>query len=401
MANKKRKFITNYSIGTAGLSIPELRARAKAEPEVFMREFDELVEKEDLRWNDVEDLQRLYHAFSDVEVKTNVKIAGQTRAVMSSAFPLLSGSLTVAGINDAYDAVPTIGEQLVTEMDSNKRNTVISGVLVDNPAVDGVKEGEDYPEIGASEDKYEIRHKRNGRRLSITAEMIEENDVSDIVNRVNALGEIAGETIEEQTLSRVCDQYGSATSAAEPYVLHYNGAAASLYTTTNSTLTRLSSSGNRYTTNALVDTTDLDNVRERLASFKNERGKRINIPASTCTILVPDALVGTALKIRGSEMEPGVENEKNNWGPSGEWQPAVLSSPKLDDISTTAWYYGNFKKQFTRKWKLRFEYVALGNTTESYLRSRLAAQFRIGWDCEIGARDYVYVIQSLSSTTAP
>ena len=397
----KQKFVPNYTIGTPGLDMAGLRSKAQAEPELFMHDVQRLVNEEGLRWQDIKNVADLYHATADVDVQAHFPIAGRTRAVMSSAFPLLSGALTIAGINDAYEAVPTISQDLVTEMNDNKRNTIVAGILSDNPSVDGVKEGDAFPEIGASEEKFEVRHKRNGRRLSITAEMIEENDVTGIVDRVNAIGEISAEMIEEQSLSRICDQYGSATSPAEPYVLHYNGAAAALFQTDNDPLTRLSSSGNRYTINALVDTTDLENVRLRLASHTNSRGKRINIPASQCTILVPNALYSTALKIRGSELEPSVENELNAWGPRGAFQPKVLSSPKLDDISTTAWYYGDFKKQYRRKWKLNFEYVMLGNMTESFLTNRIAAQFRIAWDCEVGAVDYVYVIQSLSSTTAP
>jgi len=91
----------------------------------------------------------------------------------------------------------------------------------------------------------------------------------------------------------------------------------------------------------------------------------------------------------------------NNWGPRGQWRPRLLSSPKLDDLSTTVWYFGWFQKQFIRKWKLRYETVTLGTNTESYLRSRLGFQARIAWDCEIGAVDYVYVMQNLSATTAP
>jgi len=396
----KNKFAPNYTIGTGGLDVAGLRSKALAEPITFMHEFQELVDA-GLRMQDIRSIRDMFNALSPVDVQVQFPIAGQNRAVMSSAFPLTSGILAIAGINDAYEAVPTIGQELVTEMNDNKRNTVVAGILSDNPSVDGVKEGDDFPEIGASEEKYEIRHKRNGRRLSITAEMIEENDVSGIVDRINALGEISGEMIEEQTIDRVCDHVGSATSPAEPYVLHLNGSGVALFQTDNDPLTRLSSSGNRYTTNSLVDTTDLENVRLRLASFTNPRGKRINIPASQCTILVPNALYSTALKIRGSELEPSVENELNAWGPRGAFQPKVLSSPKLDDISTSAWYYGNFKKQYRRKWKLNFEYMSLGNTTESYLVKRIAAQFRLAWDVEVGAVDYVYVIQSLAATTAP
>ena len=110
------------------------------------------------------------------------------------------------------------------------------------------------------------------------------------------------------------------------------------------------------------------------------------------------------MKILNSEYVPGVENEKSNWGPGGMWHippERVKSSPKLDDLSTSAWYYGDFKKQFLRKWKIRFTYVTLGQSTESYLNKDIAFQARISWDCEVGARDYTNVIQNLSGTTAP
>jgi hypothetical protein len=79
----------------------------------------------------------------------------------------------------------------------------------------------------------------------------------------------------------------------------------------------------------------------------------------------------------------------------------VLSSPKLDDLSTSAWYYGAFKKQFKRKWKMRFEYVTLGENTQAYLNSQIAFQARLAWDVEIGATDYIFVIQNLAVTTSP
>jgi hypothetical protein len=101
---------------------------------------------------------------------------------------------------------------------------------------------------------------------------------------------------------------------------------------------------------------------------------------------------------------PGVENEVSNWGPRGKWRitpERVISSPKLDDLSASAWYYGAPKRQFVRKWKLRMEYVTLGANTEEYLKRRVAFQARIAWDVEVGARDYVYWVQSLAATTFP
>lgn len=405
MAEIKRKrkqgFMPNVRVGGSGLDMAALHTLATNEPDAFMGKVQKLIDAGTLRWDTIGDLRRLHGALSDVQVPARVNVMGEQRAIMASAFPLLCGGLTVAGINAAYDEVPTIGQDLVTEAEDPKKISQYASLLSEDVNVDRVDEGDDFPEIGAGEERYEIRSKRNGRRISITAEMIEENDVAGITGRINALGLIAGETVEEQTIRRVCDIDGSATSPAEPYVLRISGAGAALYQTAATTLTRLHSSGNRHTNNALVDTTDLNNARARLAGMKNSLGKRISIPMSRCTLLVPDALAGTALKLLNSELEPSVENEVNNWGPRGRYRPRFLSSPKVDDLSTTVWYLGWFQRQFIRKWKLRFEFVTLSGDTESFLRSRIAFQARVAWDVEIGATDYVYVVQNLSATTAP
>ena len=402
MKNKKKRLTSNVSIGGPAPDANGLRIVAEKDPKAFATKCRELIDG-GMRWSDVKSLPRLFDALADVQVPVTVSPGSglRERAVMASAFPLLSGGFTEAGINDAFDAVETIGEQLVTDIEDNKKTTQIVSITSEDVQIDRVDEGKDFPLVGAGEERFEIRSKRNGRRIAITAEMIEENDVNGIVQRVDALGQIAADFVEEQTIRRVCDIDGSGTSPAEPYVLRPNGAGVALYQTDNDPLTRLPSAGNRVTNNALVDTTDLDAVRLRLAGMTNSRGKRIPHPASRSSILVPDALLGVALKIRGSEREPSVENELNNWGPAGRFQPAVISSPLLDDLSTSAWYYGEFKKQFIRKWKLRMEYITLQGDIQAFLLSRIAYQSRIAWDVEIGAGDYVHVIQSLSGTTAP
>jgi len=378
-----------------------LRTLAQNEPGRFMETVRQAIADGNLSWQTLRNLPRLWNALADIEVETHIDMAGQRRAIMASAFPLLSGALTVAGINAAYEAVPTIGEQLVTDFEDNKRVSEFASLTSEDTGVDRVDETKDFPEVGAGEEKYEIRSKRNGRRVSITAEAIEENDLANIVQRVNQLGEIAAEFVEEQTLRRVCDIDGSAASAAEPYVLRPNGAGTSLYSTTANTPGTRAPSGTRVNSNALADESDLEAVRDVLAAMKNSRGKRIAIPMSRCKLLVPDALAPTAMRLLNSEYTPDVPNEFNPWGPRGSYRPALVSSPKLDDLSTTAWYLGWFEKQFLRKWKLRFEYVTLTDSTESFLKSRLAFQARVAWDCEIGATDYVYVVQSLSGTSAP
>lgn len=396
METKKRKFIPDIRVsGGTPLSLQNIRALAKASPAGFIQRVQKLIADGKINLSSF-DLKGLRAVLSDVKIPIVMEVGGAQRAVQASAFPILVGNAVVAQINSRYIEIPTIGEQLVEEIDDNKKVTTVASIYALDKGQGEVKEGQDFPEIGAGDEKAEIRHKRNGRRLTLTQEAIEENEIAGFVQQVNALAFIASDYVEEQTLLRVTDNSGSAATPAEPYAYRPNGTGTQLYISTDNLPGARAPQGTRVLSNALADETDLENARSMLAAMKNSRGKRIGIPMSEVILLVPDALTSKAFKILNSEYVPGVENEINPWGPRGAWKPKPLSSPKLDDISTTTWYMGAFRRQFMRKWKLRFEYVTLGIDTESYLRARIAFQARIAWDCEIGATDYVYVVQSIS-----
>ncbi len=387
-----------------GPDVLSMRLLAKNDPADFARKAQALTESGAIKLSDLRNLPGLYQALADVQVPINIEIGGAVRAVMASAFPVLAGNTVVAAINDAYNAVETIGQNLVTDMEDNKKVTTVAAVHTLDNNIEEVKETDDFPEIGATEETVEIRHKRNGRKVTFSQEMIDENDIANIVTRVNAVGEIAAEWTEEQTLKRATDYDGSAASPGEPYAYRPDGTGTALFSASANTPGTRAPSGTQIQNNAFTDETDLDAARTRLAAMKNARGKRITVPRSRVGILCPDAVVSNVLKVLQSEYVPGVENEVSQWGPRGKWNipiERVWSSPKLDDLSTSAWYYGAFSQQFKRKWKLRFEYVTLGTDTQAYLNSRIAFQARIAWDMEVGATDYVYVIQNLSATTAP
>ncbi|MFH1613901.1 MAG: hypothetical protein ABIG61_02295 [Planctomycetota bacterium] len=400
-----RLFKSNITTGGSGVSLYDLRQLAINEPKAFLQKVQAGADSGKLRFSDIRDLKAMYRFFADVKVPIQIEdIAGVKRAIDAAAFPILTGTLAIASINERYNSLPKVGQELVEEIEDNKKVTTIAAIEALDKNVDEVKSGDDFPEISATEEKVEIRHKLNGRKLTILADAIEENEVADITGRINALADIANDWVEEQTISRVTDYYGSATTPGEPYVYRPAGTGTQLYITTANYPGIRAPSGTRINSNALADDSDLDAVRAVLAAMKNNRGKRVGIPWSEILLFIPDALLGVASKIFNSEYVPGVENEVSNYGPRGRWSlpPArIVSSPKLDDLSTSAWYLGAFKRQFIRKWKLRFEYVTLGMDTQAYLNSRIAFQARIAWDVEVGARDYIYVVQSLSGTTAP
>ena len=387
-----------------GLSIAALRQMAQNEPRAFAPKVQALCDGGKLLLSDLADLRSLYRGLADVEVPVTAMVHGMQRTITSQAFPVLVGTAVVGAINAAADAVPTIGQFLVEDMDDDKKVTTLAQVETLDKDIEKVGETEDFPEIGARESTVEIRHRKNGRKLSISVEAILENNLADIASRVNKLGEIGTEWVEELTLERVTDHWGSKGSAAEPYAYRPEGVGTALFSATANTPGTMAPSGNRKTSNAFVDYSDLEAARVLLASMKNERGRRMAAPRSEIALLVPDAILDKVLRVLNSEYTPGVENEKSNWGPGGMWNVPVgrvYSSPKLDDLSTSAWYYGCFTRQYRRKWKMRYEVVTLGMDTQAYLNSQIAFQARIAWDCEVGAVSYHNVIQNLSASTAP
>jgi len=383
----------------------DIQSLLRNEPENFMRKFEAGANSGDITLEGIRDINSLWRATAYERIDVQLPdISGQVRTITTSAFPIITGTLVIAAINARYAMIPTIGQELVTEMDDNKKVSTIVGISTLDSQKDEVKEGENFPEIGASEEKIEIRHLLNGRRLTMSADVISENELGNFALRVNDLTDLVALRIEKQTLSRVTDHNGSGSSPAEPYAYRPNGVGTALYSASANTPGTRAPSGNRVTNNGLSDETNLEAARTRLNTFRDDNGDRIGSNRSESQILVPDAKIGTLSKILNSEYVPGVVNEKSNWGPGGRFgipMERVLSSPVVDNLSTSAWYYGAFRRQFIRKWKLRFEYVSLGMDTQAFLNARIAAQFRIAWDCEIGARDYVFVVQNLDGTTAP
>lgn len=402
---KKPKIAFDIRSGHQGaLALGDLRTRLQADPKDASHVLDQVVRSGKVTWQSVlakHSLRDLFNALADIQVEGRVDVLGQERTIMTSAFPLFAGGLSVSAINEAYEAVPTIGQDLVTDMESNKKWVQVGGVL--SHVHGGLETGENqpFPLVGASQERFDIGSNRKGLRMEITQEMIEENDTEGLLERLNALGEIPAEDVEVLTLDRVTDYDGSAASAAEPYALRINKVGTQLYTTTANNPGTRTPSGTRLTNRPLVSTTSLEAARALLALNTNSRGLPIAMPVSQMILLTPDALASTASKILNSELEPGVENEVNDWGPRGRNRPTLRTTSFLDRRSTTAWYLGCFKKQFKRKWKIRMETVTAMGDLMTFLRSRVAFEARVAWDVEVGAQDYVHVVQCLAATSSP
>lgn len=407
MAENQRPLIQANVVPVSGrnLSLECLRTLAKNEPDEFMRKIQAGVDQGKLKFSDFTDLKELYRMLAGVNVNVMMPdITGVQRAISTAAFPILTGTTVIKGINDAYQQWETIGGRLVTEIDDPKKVTTIASIHNQDKDQDEVKELDDFPEVGSIEEAVEIRHRKNGRKLTMSKEVITENEVANFMMKVNSLGKLAAKHVETLTLKRIYDYDGSASSPGEPYTYRPAGTGTALYSSTANTPGTRAPSGNRYDNNAFVDEIDLDNAINRLYSFVDLQDQSIDIPWSQVYLLAPFALRNKIFKVLNSEYVPGSVNEISNFGQSGSYnipKERVIISRRLDDLSPSCWHLGAFKEQFIRKWKLRFEYVSLGQSTQAYLDSQVAAQFRVAWDCECGATDYVFTVQNLSGTTAP
>jgi len=401
-APEMKKFISNdLGMRRNVLDAAALGDLAKRHPETFMARVQDLIDAGKFGLRGVRDLKGLFRTFFPINVKTEIDLGSGTRAVVdTSAFPLLMGSLVVDEINRAYAEVPTIGQELCRDMDSDKKFAHVVKIVNNVGQELEVKEGNEFPMISAGEQFSVIGHKRKGFQLALSQEVLEENDVGNFLALVDQGGQFAAELIEEQTLSRVYDQNGSATAPGEPYVYRPGGAGTPLYTTSLTAFAQ-APSGTRINNNPLASSVNLDAARLVLANMRNTRGRRIGIPMSETVCVVPDALLASILKITRSELEPGVFNEENNWGPKGSFRPSIASSPKIDDITTSAWLYGAPQRQFIRKWKIRLETVSVYSDPMTYAKTREAYRTRVCWDVEIGTNDSVFMIQNLADVTAP
>ncbi len=408
--NKYRPFSESFvRYGTPAVSFEALRHLAEKDPTGFMYKAQTLIDDGKLRFEDLP-LRALDTLLDGIDVQcTMARPGGGQRAITTGAFPLLTSATMIAKIRNAYESVPTIGDQLVEEeTDHRTKISTVASIYGENKDVDGLKPEEAYPEIGASESYATILSRKNGRMLSITQEMIDQNQSSDIVRRLNYLGTFANEEIEDLTIKRVTDYDGSKSSPAEPYAYRPSGSGTNLYeNATNTSWEKagvMAPSGNQVQSNALQDRTDIQNALDLLHTMKTTDGRYLNVDEAALILLIPYELRGNAFSIANSTYVPGVENMKAEFGDQGFMpiKDKILWSSRLSALSAATWYLGDFKKQFIRKWLVQLEYVNLsGVNTEAYMSNRIRIRMRVGWDCEVGATDYTRVVQNLGATTAP
>lgn len=401
--NNALRVHSNMRAGLGSADVRGLIDLASKNPQQFLEIATDLTRSGKLRWEDV-DMRALFLATIDVPVEVRAHMPGIGERTMSTAlFPVLSGLLTTELLERQDESVQTIWQDLVTVRDTNKDTTHLVRIVNSDTSHTGAKqrkEGDPYPLMTAAEERVQVDTLEDGRRVAIGAKLLETNDKAGFMEQVIALRQWAMNRRDVRTLHMVYDVYGSGTGAAAPYVYRPNGTGTALYTTTTTTHSR-AKSGTRVNNNALVDKANLQAVVDVMANMRDESGYRVS-KISGIQVLTPHALRSTLSPIIKSEKTPGVENEHNTFGPLGEYQVTGLSSPKIDDFTTTSWLAarGSFSQQFVLVSRLNMEYVSMAASMSDFLRTRLAYEARIADEFEVGARDHNRVVQSLAASTA-
>lgn len=360
----------------------------------------------DLAWEDV-DLRSLFRATIDeqVDVRVNQGPALGVRTMTTSLFPILTGLLTAELLEREDEAEERIWSDLVTLRQTNKETEHLVRIVNSDPegSIGGRVadvETHGYPLMTSAEERVQVDPVHDGRRIALTAKLIETNDRAGFVEQVNALREWANDRREVVTLKRVFDLHGSAATPEAPYVYRPNGTGAALYTTSATALGR-APSGTRVENNALVDGDSLQTAINRLATMLNDNGIKAGT-GRAFDLVVPHALLATALKIVGSEMTPGVENEVNVYGPRGRYMFRIHSSSLIDAFTSTAWILAkDIRRQFHLVSRIDMEYVSMPASASDFLRTRLGFEARVADEFEIGAKDHNRAVQCLDGTTAP
>src|ERR1044072_5186798 len=214
-------------------------------------------------------------------------------AINTTMFTNIIRLLINKEVISAYDGLETIGDQLVTTVKASKRLETIAG-FTEAEGLKDVLEGAPYEDSSIGEKYVTTDAGKRGRMVSITEEMIMEDQTGQVLLRAKRIGEQAKVDKEIAILNGVMDKGGN--------VYRPGGTPTSLYSNTNATLVGDAGTPVAGFTTALplVDwlTIDkLDQYHPLAITDDRQMGTAQAIYWNPTTLLVPPGMKATALRI--------------------------------------------------------------------------------------------------------
>lgn len=305
-------------------------------------------------------------------------------AMSTSAFPKITGALINKKVQEAYDLEYGIGDMLVTKVQSSVKDETIVGFGADN-AMKEVAEGIDYEEGSITEKYHKIKNVKFGRIISLTKEMVAFDQTGQMMLRAQQIGEAAKSSRENTIMNAVLELTSTGLRAA----WRPAGSAVTLYSNT---------SNDPYTSGTLdnlgaitlADETDLADALALFSQFTDEQGLPMRVtPKILLTGLSLKAIANQVCYSGQSVKLTAPEGVKNIFTGT-----QALDTTFIDQqLATTAWFYGDFKKQFvyTEVWPLQVEQQ--GRDSEQSFNADVISRYKVGYYGGCGAVSNRYVVK--------
>jgi len=326
----------------------------------------EMLESGELKPTDFS-LQELWAAFERDDAGF---VKPVSEAVSSDMFPKITGELISSTIIKAYDGVKTIGQMITTTVPAKHEIETYAGFNA-NEMPEEVQQGRDYNDSDLGEKYVTVEHKKFGRIISITEEMIYFDQTGQVIARAQGIGKKAAQYKEKLIVEGVQDVNSN--------VFRPSGVAVAFY--------RTSASGDRKINSRASTPFGEAGLREGfklMHNMQDENDDYILVDPANLYGLFPFDLWVEAVQMQKSTLVPeGNENAVNIW--KGVYEP--LTSPYITAQSATAWYLGDFAGDFvwSEVWPLQTFTAKPGHEKE--FRADIKSMHKVRFYGQIGALD--------------
>ena len=321
-------------------------------------------------------------------------------ALNTTAFYAITRLLLNNTVIAAYNSISGIGDSLVTTVKASRRVENIAG-FTEAEGLKDVLEGAPYEESSIGEKYVTTEAGKKGRLISITEEMIMEDQTGQIIFRAQRIGEQAKVDKEIAILSAVLDKNST--------VYRPSGTPTAVYSTVNGNYAGTSGAYTGFESAIpLVDWETIDTLEQfHSLSISDDRqmGTAQPILWTPTQLLVPPGMKATGLRIvnatevRVTTNAPGSTAGENRSFFRNPVQGLfnVLSSPLMLRIgvsdASTHYHYGDFKRQFIYRDIWPIQTFSQGRDSDEAFERDVVSRFKVRYLGGVNAVDYRYVIK--------
>jgi len=319
-------------------------------------------------------------------------------AINTTMFTNIIRMLISKSVIAAYDGLPTIGDSLVTTVKASRRIENIAG-FTEAEGLKDVLEGAPYEDSSIGEKYVTTTAGKRGRLVSVTEEMIMEDQTGQLLMRAQRIGEQAKVDKEIAILSAVMDK-GNA-------VYRPGGTPTALYSNANGNLVGDAGSITGFTAALpLVDWLTIDKLQQfHPLSISDDRQMGVAQPIlwNPTQLLVPPGMQSIALRISNATevrvTTTGVASGDNRTTFTNPMKGAytTVTSPLMLRLgiadAATAYYYGDFKKQFIWRELWPIQTFSQGRDSESAFERDIISRFKVRYFGGVNALAHQWVLK--------